>query len=108
MVDRRSVGLSCDLPDEARQLTRDSDSDSDGGALLRARCIEVRPAAMQAQLSAPGCVDRGRRLAGLAALERLGDRQMSSTPKSSRRSSMNALTSVGSGRAPWRQTRTRP
>src|SRR6266545_5944815 len=32
-------------------------------------------------------------------------RQMSSTPKSSRRSSMNALTSIGSGRAPRRKHR---
>ena len=35
-------------------------------------------------------------------------RQMSSTPKSERRSSMNALTSVGEGRAPWRKTPRRP
>jgi hypothetical protein len=60
-----------DLPDEARQLTRDRDGDR--GALLRARCVQVRPAAVQPDLRAPGSVDRRWWLPGLAALERLGD-----------------------------------
>lgn len=58
-----------DLPDEARELTRDRDRD--GRALLRARCVEVSPAAMQPQLRAPRRVNRSRWLADLAAPERL-------------------------------------
>jgi hypothetical protein len=48
----RSVGLVSDLPDEARQLTRDRDGDR--GAFLRARCVEGRPAAVQPDLRTPG------------------------------------------------------
>jgi hypothetical protein len=58
--------LAGDLPDEARQLARDGDRD--GGAALAAPGVEVRPATGQAQLRAPGRVDRCRRLAVLAAL----------------------------------------
>ena len=66
-----SVGLAGDLPDKAGQLA--GDGDRDGRALLGARGVEVRPAAVQAQLRAPGGVDRGRRLAGLAAAQRQRD-----------------------------------
>ena len=39
-----SVGLLGDLPDKACELA--GDGDRDGRAFLRARCVEVRPAAM--------------------------------------------------------------
>ncbi len=59
------VGLVGDLPHEAGELA--GDGDRDGGAFLAAGGVEVGPAAMESELGAPGSVDRGRWLAGLAA-----------------------------------------
>jgi hypothetical protein len=45
------------------------DGDRDGGAFLAAGGVEVGPAAMESELGAPGGVDRGGWLVGLAAAE---------------------------------------
>ena len=61
------VGLVGDLPDKAREFA--GDGDRDGGAFLAAGGVEVRPAAMESELGAPGGVDRGGWLVGLAAAQ---------------------------------------
>src|SRR5207249_4295795 len=60
-------GLAGDLPDVVRELA--GDGDRDGRAALAAGGVEVRPALVQAQLGAPGGVDRARGLSLLASAQ---------------------------------------